>query len=159
MRDNGRESREVGYALFQEWYSFAASCWISIGSSSWRASQSEKMFLWLWKFCMSHMAQFVCLEATLSGMLGHGFRPYLFRCGGATFWFSRHGNFDKLLQQGRRAAACTARICLNEGLALMAETKVPNRSRLPFLVLQNAKFQPTLARPPKRRPGDVKTEG
>ena len=56
-------------------------------------------------------------------------RPYSLRRGGATFFFQHHGSFDKLLLQGRWAAAKTARIYLNEGLAQLSEMQVPN-SRL-----------------------------
>ena len=58
-----------------------------------------------------------------------GLRPYSLRRGGATFFFQHHRSFDKLLLQGRWAAAKTARIYLNEGLAQLSELKVPN-SRL-----------------------------
>ena len=58
-----------------------------------------------------------------------GLRPYSLRRGGATFFFQHRGSFDKLLLQGRWAAARTARIYLNEGLAQLSELKVPN-SRL-----------------------------
>ena len=51
------------------------------------------------------------------------FRPYSLRRGGATFWFQRHGQFDRLLVQGRWQAAKTARIYLNEGLAMLAEMR------------------------------------
>lgn len=57
-----------------------------------------------------------------------GFRPYSLRRGGATFWFQRHASFDKLLIQGRWAAAKTARVYLNEGLALLAELKLPPKN-------------------------------
>ena len=88
----------------------------------------------------------------MTNLQGLGPRPHSLRRGGATFWFSRHGNFAKLLQQGRWAAARTARLYLNEGLALMNEMKVSPKLLLPFLgILQNSKFQPTLPR--KRRPG------
>ena len=62
-----------------------------------------------------------------------GFRPYSLRRGGATFWFNKHHSFEKLLVQGRWAAAKTARIYLNEGLAVLAEMKVPWKSLQPFL--------------------------
>ena len=55
-----------------------------------------------------------------------GFRPYSLRRGGATFFFQYHGSFDKLLVQGRWAAAKTARIYLNEALAQLSEISVPN---------------------------------
>ena len=62
-----------------------------------------------------------------------GFRPYSLRRGGATHWFRHHGSFDKLLVQGRWAAPKTAKIYINEGLAILAELKVPDRSLKPFL--------------------------
>ena len=58
-----------------------------------------------------------------------GLRPYSLRRGGATFLLQPHGSFVKLLLQGRWAAAKTARIYLNDGLAQLSELKVPN-SRL-----------------------------
>ena len=62
-----------------------------------------------------------------------GFRPYSLRRGGATFWFQKHGSFDRLLISGRWQAAKTARIYLNEGLAILAEMKVPKKDILPFV--------------------------
>ena len=56
-----------------------------------------------------------------------GFRPYSLRRGGATFWFGKHGSFDKLLVQGRWQSSKTARIYLNDGLALLAELKLPEK--------------------------------
>ena len=54
-----------------------------------------------------------------------GFRPYSLRRGGATFWFAKHHSLDKILLQGRWTAAKTARVYLNEGLAVLAEIRVP----------------------------------
>ncbi len=63
------------------------------------------------------------------------FRPYSLRRGGATWWFTRHHSLDKILLQGRWQAAKTARIYLNEGLAVLAEMQLPqNDPRLmPYL--------------------------
>ena len=55
----------------------------------------------------------------------YNFRPYSLRRGGATWWFSRHHSLDQILIQGRWQAVKTARIYLNEGLALLAELKIP----------------------------------
>ena len=44
------------------------------------------------------------------GLSSFEFRPYSLRRGGATFWFAKHGSFDRLLVQGRWQAAKTARI-------------------------------------------------
>ena len=63
----------------------------------------------------------------------HGFRPYSLRRGGATHWFQHHGSFDKLLVQGRWAAAKTAKIYVNEGLALLAEISIPVSTLKPFV--------------------------
>ena len=121
-------------------------------------------FLWRWKaLCEPHSPLVTKahvwrqrFQESLLKLSSHelGLRPYLLRRGGATFWFSNHGNFDKLLQQGRWAAARTARIYLNEDLALVNEMKVSQKLSVPFLgVFKNPKFQPTLERPQKRRPG------
>eukprot|EP00438_Fugacium_kawagutii_P010590 Skav221627 [mRNA] locus=scaffold4037:51236:58385:+ [translate_table: standard] len=53
------------------------------------------------------------------------FRPYSLRRGGATFWFSKHQNLDKILVQGRWHTLKSARIYLNEGLAVLASMKLP----------------------------------
>lgn len=59
------------------------------------------------------------------GLEEYQFRPYSLRRGGATFWFSKHGSFDRLLIQGRWQAPKTARIYINSGLASLAEMKIP----------------------------------
>lgn len=53
------------------------------------------------------------------------FRPYSLRRGGSTFWFSQHASFDRLVVQGRWQSQKTARIYANEGLAMLAEMKLP----------------------------------
>ena len=58
------------------------------------------------------------------GLSEFGFRPYSLRRGGATWWFSKHQNLDRILVQGRWAALKTARIYLNEGLAMLARTQI-----------------------------------
>ena len=58
------------------------------------------------------------------GLSDYSFRPYSLRRGGATWWFSKHQNLDRILVQGRWAALKTARIYLNEGLALLAKTAI-----------------------------------
>ena len=63
----------------------------------------------------------------------YGFRPYSLRRGGATHWFRHHGSFDKLLVQGRWAAPRTAKIYINEGLALLAELRIPQKDLKPYL--------------------------
>ena len=49
------------------------------------------------------------------------YRPYSLRRGGATHFFSLTGSFDKMLVLGRWQAASTARIYINEGVAVLAE--------------------------------------
>ena len=52
------------------------------------------------------------------------FRPYSLRRGGATQSFSQHGAFDKLLVAGRWQSQKTAKIYVNQGLAVLVELKV-----------------------------------
>ena len=76
------------------------------------------------------------------------FRPYSLRRGGATWWFTRHHSLDQILIQGRWQAPKTARIYLNEGLAVLAELQLP-----PFLLVFH-RYQttalPTLEPPCKK---------
>lgn len=53
----------------------------------------------------------------------HGFRPYSLRRGGATFWFSKHQSLDRILVSGRWQTQKSARIYINEGLALLAQMR------------------------------------
>eukprot|EP00438_Fugacium_kawagutii_P036604 Skav217814 [mRNA] locus=scaffold889:91866:92831:+ [translate_table: standard] len=71
-----------------------------------------------------------CLEALKLAQFE--FRPYSLRRGGATFWFNCHNSFDKLLVMGRWQAARTARIYLNEGLAMLTEMTMPKAELAPF---------------------------
>lgn len=52
------------------------------------------------------------------------YRPYSLRRGGATFDFQHHGQLDRLLIQGRWQSSKTARLYLNQGLAVLAETQL-----------------------------------
>ena len=74
-----------------------------------------------------------------------GFRPYSLRRGGATFWFSKHQSLDRILLQGRWQTQKSARIYINEGLAVLATMKLPSShpTLRPFLNV----FQQTLLRP------------
>ena len=74
---------------------------------------------------------------TALGLTDWGFRPYSLRRGGATWWFARHHSLDRILLQGRWSAPKTAKIYLNEGLAVMAEMRLPETlpSLRPFLQL------------------------
>ena len=53
------------------------------------------------------------------------FRPYSLRRGGATYFFKQHQSFDQLLNQGRWQTVKTARLYVNEGLAVLAELTLP----------------------------------
>eukprot|EP00438_Fugacium_kawagutii_P003592 Skav221600 [mRNA] locus=scaffold1698:515445:521305:+ [translate_table: standard] len=65
------------------------------------------------------------------------FRPYSLRRGGATFWFGKHQSLDRILVQGRWHTVKSARIYINEGLAILACMRLPiSDSRLkPFLTV------------------------
>ena len=52
------------------------------------------------------------------------FRPYSLRRGGATFLFRQQGSLDKLLIHGRWQSTKSARLYINEGLAVLAELQL-----------------------------------
>ena len=58
------------------------------------------------------------------GLSEYQYRPYSLRRGGATFYFQRHGQLDRLLIQGRWQSSKTARLYINSGLATLAETEL-----------------------------------
>ena len=69
------------------------------------------------------------------GLESFEFRPYSLRRGGATSWFHKHGNMDRLLVLGRWQASRTAKIYINSGLAMLSELKLPAKSVKPFLTV------------------------
>ena len=96
---------EQGVLLTRHWKKIASSTSPMASSpSQWRSLFSES------------------LEAL--GLSEYQFRPYSLRRGGATWWFEKHHNLDRILVQGRWLAHKTARIYINEGLALKAQTHI-----------------------------------
>ena len=95
----------------------------------WKKSASPQEFLvpssYRWRSLFSE-----CLTALK--LTEFSFRPYSLRRGGSTFWFQKHASFDKLLVMGRWQASRTARIYLNEGLAMIAELNLPVKTLRPF---------------------------
>ena len=119
-------------------------------------------WLWVWKQSVKPQALFVpsasawrrlfseCLKALQLTLFE--FRPYSLRRGGATWWFTKHGSFDKLMVAGRWQAAKTARIYLNHGMAVLADMRLPQKSLLPFVrVFHNQAAPPHLSSRARRR--------
>eukprot|EP00438_Fugacium_kawagutii_P027994 Skav202945 [mRNA] locus=scaffold422:428893:433714:+ [translate_table: standard] len=52
-------------------------------------------------------------------------RPYSLRRGGSTFQFRQHGSLDRLMLHGRWLAAKTARLYVNEGMAVLTSIAIP----------------------------------
>ena len=75
---------------------------------------------------------------------GFDFRPYSLRRGGATHHFQRNERFDSLLVLGRWQAASTARLYINEGLAILAEL---NLSWNPFTRNLRSQYLSSLTKP------------
>ena len=99
---------ERAVQLVQRWKKLASpSTSVTDTPSKWRSRFSE------------------CLKAL--GLERFEFRPYSLRRGGATWWFSKHHSLDRILVQGRWLAHKTARIYLNEGLAMLARTNIDFR--------------------------------
>ena len=101
--------------------------------------------LWQWKcqtkpneFLVSSPSQWRAMFSkclTALSLDAFSFRPYSLRRGGSTFWFHKHSNFDKLLVMGRWQAVKTARIYLNDGLAMLAEMRLPSAQLKPYQVV------------------------
>ena len=119
-------------------------------------------WLWAWKQSVKPQALFAsstsawrrlfseCLQALQLTLFE--FRPYSLRRGGATWWFTKHGSFDKLMVAGRWQAAKTARIYLNESMAVLADMRLPQKSLLPFVrVFHNQASPPHLSSRARRR--------
>ena len=72
-------------------------------------------------------------------------------------YFGRHGSLDRLLVQGRWASSKTARIYINEGLAVLAQLKLSFNAPAKAYARQFVKslMSPlqTLELPQKGRPG------
>ena len=72
------------------------------------------------------------------------FRPYSLRRGGATHLFQLHGKFDAIMVLGRWQAASTARLYINNGLAVLAEISIPWN---PFLANLRSQYLNGLTKP------------
>ena len=72
------------------------------------------------------------------------YRPYSLRRGGATYYFQVLGSFDKLLVMGRWQAAATARIYINEAVAVLAELSI---SASPFAKNLRSQYTRSLTQP------------
>ena len=118
--------------------------WKKVASASTRLTPAPAKWRALFNSCLAGL-----------GIEHLGFRPYSLRRGGATYWFQKHHNLDRILLQGRWHTQKSARIYLNEGLSVLAQMNVPkNDPKLkPFLTvysnfIQSPKFS-TLEPPSK----------
>ena len=123
-RHGAAESVVLGYEpavlLTQLWKSHVSpSTPLAISPAAWRSRFNE------------------CLAALK--LESHQFRPYSLRRGGATFWFSKHQSLDRILVQGRWHTQKSARVYLNEGLAVLATMKLSSNSAnlRPYLQIFN----------------------
>ena len=96
---------EAGVALVRQWkYVAHTTTPLILSPVRWRSLFSE------------------CLTAL--GLDRFQYRPYSLRRGGATWWFQKHQTLDRILVQGRWLAQKTARIYIDEGLAVLARTQI-----------------------------------
>ena len=103
-----------------------------------------------WKSLATNTTPFSKSPAQLEALklTSFGFRPYSLRRGGAAWWFSKHHSLDQIMIQGRWQAAKTARLYLNDGLAVLAELQLPATlpALRPFLrVFSKHQYSPTFA--------------
>ena len=129
-------------------------------------SSDALKWLWLWKtankphtsLCPTNAKwrQLFSTCLTALSLQPFQFRPYSLRRGGATFWFSRHGNLDKLMIAGRWQAVKTARVYINEGLAVLAELHLPKAKLRPFTQVFHSGIKPQhLSANKRKEKGDV----
>ena len=89
---------------------------------AWKKDVSQDTFLagtaYMWRKKFADTLQAVHFQ-------DFDFRPYSLPRGGATYYFQLTGSFDKLLTLGRWVAISTARIYVNDGLAILAEITLP----------------------------------
>ena len=106
--------------------------WMHVATPSRMLAKSPAVWRSLFNQCVSSLQ-----------MESFGFRPYSLRRGGATWWFTKHHSLDKILVQGRWQAAKTARIYLNEGLAVLTQLNLPPRDPriAPFIKQFHAHFR------------------
>lgn len=117
---------EPAVKLVRQWKRIAAaSTPLAFSPVKWRALFSE------------------CLNAL--GLQQFEFRPYSLRRGGATWWFQKHHSLDRILVQGRWLAHKTARIYINEGLAVLTRTQI--NFKAPTLRSYLQIYQNTLSNP------------
>ena len=121
-RQGAAESCVIGYDMvvrfIQQWKSIAApTAGFSPSPAKWRSLFNQSLE-------SLHLQRF-------------DFRPYSLRRGGATWWFNRHHSLDQILLQGRWQAPKTARIYINDGLAVLAELQLPSTlpTLAPFLTI------------------------
>ena len=134
------------------------------------SSADALKWLWIWKtghkphanLCPTNAAWRKLFSACLTALSldVFQFRPYSLRRGGATFWFSKHGSLDKLMIAGRWQAVRTARVYINEGLAVLAELSLPRSKLKPFTTVFHSGVRPQhLSANKRRKQGDVERTG
>ena len=99
---------------------------------------------WLWQWKLNHPPHAyltskphvwrqifnTCLEKLR--LTPWDFKPYSLRRGGATFYFMKLGQLDRILIMGRWTAVKTAKIYINTGLSLLNDIQIPNSLLKPF---------------------------
>lgn len=87
------------------------------------------------------------------------YRPYSLRRGGATFYFRQWGSLDRLMVLGRWHAVKSARIYIDEGMAILASLSLPyspfSRNLRAQYLQSCALALPALEPMPKGRAGGV----
>eukprot|EP00438_Fugacium_kawagutii_P009647 Skav214996 [mRNA] locus=scaffold508:815286:819802:- [translate_table: standard] len=109
-RQGAAESCVLGYDLLIQYLRH----WKTVATTSSCFCKSPRQ----WRMLFSEALSALKLES-------FEFRPYSLRRGGATWWFGKHHSLDQILVQGRWQAARTARVYINEGMAALAEMKLP----------------------------------
>ena len=126
------------------------------------SSADALKWLWIWKtghkphanLCPTNAAWRKLFAACLTALSldVFQFRPYSLRRGGAAFWFSKHGNLDKLMIAGRwQRRECTSMKDLQS-----LQNFLPRAKLKPFTTVFHSGVRPQhLSANKRRKQGDV----
>ena len=98
-------------------------------------------------------------KAALSalGLEARQFQPYSLRRGSATFWFTKWHSLDQVCVLGRWQSLSSARLYLNEAVALLGEIKMPHTH--PSVLPCWQQYHRHKIRPRLERASSMQTEG
>ena len=113
-KGGARRGAAESVTLDLEWLALALRAWALAGPGGFIVNETQPRFRQL---IAEGLAALRCTE--------WGFAPYSLRRGGATELWRQSGALNRVMLRGRWAQAATARIYIIDGLAILAEQRLP----------------------------------